>query len=522
MLLPVTECGKGVNLDLLPSELGAGIWSDASNVRFRNGFAQRRKGITSAWTTPTVTPYALFPFSTSTARFLMQFGTAKVFVDDGTTRTEITGAATLSGARDDRWSVSDFNGVAVFNNGVDTPYYWAGVAATPMAALTSWPAGQKADSLRVFKNYLFSLGVTKSGTKYPYRLEWSDAAEPGALPTSYAAAATNDAGEQDLTGIGALVDGASLGDVFIVYGEMGRFAVRYTGSSEVFSFQRLPGKDGLLNRGCVVETPKGHVFLTNGDIRIHAGGESVSLADGVVRDWLTQNMDSTFASRSFVCLNPQKTEVWVCFPSTNATACDTVLAWNWDAWDWQNQAKDGWSKFTAPNLTCGVAGLVSSSLSATTYSSLSSSVTYDTVTTLYSQNEASSNESRLILATTTPTIGLAETGSLDFGSAVSWYLEKTGIPLSANAELVRPIRNARLLLDAASGTLITVKLATTKNPDDEPTYSGSATHTQGTTHYANKFTTAGRFGCVRLEGADNQLSSLRTYQLDVADAGAKF
>lgn len=513
MLLPVLECGKGLNLDLLPSELASGVWSDASNVRSRNGFAQRRKGFTAAYTTPTATPYWIGTYSTSTARFLIQLGTATAFADDGSTRTDITGTSP-TGARDDRWTGFDFNGVFVCNNGVDDPMYWNGNVATNLATLTGWTVGTKADAMRAFKNYIFAVAVTKSGTKYPYRVLWGNAAEPGALPTTYTAAATNDAGEQDLVGIGLLVDALVLGDELVVYGQEGRYAVRYIGGNDVFSFQQLPGKDGLLTRGCVVNTPKGHVFLTNGDVRIHSGGESESIADGVVRNWLTAHMDTTNAARAFLCLNPQETEVWVCFPSTNSTDCDTVLAWNW---------QDGtWAKFTAPNLTYGVAGLISSTLAATVYSALASTVTYDTITTVYSQNEAASNEARLIVATSTPTIGLANTGSLDFGTRVSWYLEKTGIALSDTSDLVRPVSRLRLRADAVAGTLVTVKTATTMNPDDTPSYSGSATYTHGTTNFANRFTTAGRYAAVRLEGADDQLISLRSYQLEIPDSGGRF
>lgn len=517
MLLPIQECGKGVNLDLLPSELATGMWSDAANVRFRDGFMQKRKGTTAAYTTPTATPYWIGTFSTSTARFLVQASTAKVFVDDGSTRTEITGVSAPTGARDDRWTGCDFNGVLIMNNGVDDPSYWNGNVATDLATISGWTAGTKADAVRAFKNYLFAIAVTKAGTKFPYRLMWSNAAEPGALPTAWTASSTNDAGEQDIVGIGHLVDALPYGDALIVYGQEGRYAVRYIGGNDVFSFQQLPGKDGLLNRGCVVQTPKGHVFLTLGDVRIHAGGESISIADGVVRKWLTANMDSANAQRSFVCLNPQESEVWVCFPSTNQNDCDTVLAWNWNA-----QPGEGWAKFTVPNLTYGTSGLISSALSATTYSSLAATVTYDTITTLYSQNEASSSEARLIVATSTPTIGLANTGSLDFGTRVSWYAEKTGIALSKGADLIRPITGARLHLDAVAGTLVTVKLATTKFPDDAPSYSGSGSHTQGTSNFVNKFTTAGRYGSVRLEGADDQPMSMRSYQLDIAESGARF
>jgi hypothetical protein len=511
MLLPVQECGKGVNKDLLPSELAPGVWSDSSNVRYRNGFAEKLKGTTAANTTPTAVPYWIGTFHTSAARFLVQIGTATAFVDDGSTRTEITGTPP-TGSRDDRWSGFDFNGIFVCGNGADDPMFWNGDTGTNLATLTGWAAGTKADAMCAYREYIFSLAVTIGGTKYPYRVIWGNAAEPGALPTTYTAAATNDAGDKDIVGIGHLIDGKALGDALIVYGQEGRYAIRWIGGEAVFSFQRLPGKDGLLARGCVVDTPVGHVFVTNGDIRLHQGGESVSIAEGVVRKWFAATLDATNARRAFVCLNQQETEVWVCFPSTGQSDCDTVLAWNW-------QDKT-WGVFTAPNLTHGTSGLVSSALGANIWSGQSQ--TWEQTTSAWSQNEASSNEARLIVATSTPTIGLANTGSLDFGTRVSWYLEKSGVALSPDGDAVRCISRVRPKLDATAGTQVTVKLATTMNQDDTPTFSNSSTYTQGTTNYVNQFTNGGRYGAVRYEGADDQPVAMRSYQLEVPGAGGRF
>lgn len=514
MLFPVNECGKGVNKDLPAWELAQGIWSDAMNVRFRNGVAERRKGISSAYVALTATAYWLGTYSTATARYLVQASTAKVFVDDGSTRTDITGTAP-TGARDDRWTGGNFNGVYFLNNGVNDPMYWNGNPATALATITGWTAGTHADAMCAFKNFLFAISPTISGTKFPYRVMWSDAADPGLLPATWTAAETNEAGSQDLVGAGRLVDAVPYGDALIVYGQEGRYAIQFIGGNDVFSFQQLPGKDGLLNRGCVAQTPKGHVFLTNGDVRLHSGGESVSIADGIVRKWLAATLDSANAQRAFVCLNPQETEVWVCFPSANQSDCDTVAAWNWNA-----NPGEGWGIFTAPNLTHGTAGLVSSSLSATTYSS--TTLTYATSTAVYSQNEASANEARLIVATSTPSIGLANTGSLDFGTRISWYLEKTGIPVSPSGDELKPVSRMRPRLDAVAGTQVTVKLATTKNPDDSPVYSGSATFTQGSSAWANKYTSAGRYASVRIEGADDQPVAIRSYVLEMPDSGGRF
>jgi hypothetical protein len=438
-------------------------------------------------------------------------GTATAFVDDGSTRTDITGT-TPTGTRDNRWSGGDFNGVFFCNNGVDDPMYWNGNTATNLATISGWTAGEKADAMRAFKNYLFAIGVTKGGVKYPYRLRWSNAAEPGAIPTAWTASATNDAGEQDLVSAGHLIDALPLSDALIVYGQEGRYAVRYIGGNDVFSFQQMPGKDGLLARGCVVDTPVGHVFLTNGDVRLHNGGESISIADGIIRKWLTATMDATNAGRSFVCLNPQESEVWICFPSTGQSSCDTVAAWNW--------IDKSWAIFTAPNLTYGTAGLISSALSAQVWSG--QTITWDQASNVWSQNEASSNEARLIVATDTPTLGIANTGTLDFGTRITCHLQKSGIPLSAQADLMRSISRMRPNIDAVAGAQVLVKLATTKGPDDQADFSSSYTYTQGTSTDVNQFTSQGRYGAVRIEGVGDQPVAIRSYRLEVPDAGGRF
>jgi hypothetical protein len=303
--IPITGCGDGVNLDLPASDLPPNIWSGGQNVVFRNGLLKNRKGITEAFMTPTAVPYWLYVFITGTSRFLVEAGTDSVFVDDGSTRTDITGTAP-TGTQDSRWTGGDFNGTLVINNGVDAPMSWDGNIANNLVALTGWPANYTAQTLRPFKDYLVAGNVYNGTTTNPQLVMWSNSANPGSLPTAWTAAATNDAGDDPWSGVGAVVDMLPLGDLNIIYGQQGRVAMQYVGGNDVFRFTRLPGKDGLLARGCAVETPKGHVFMSSGDVLLHAGGEATSIAEGVVREWLKANIDTTNASRSFLCVNAQE------------------------------------------------------------------------------------------------------------------------------------------------------------------------------------------------------------------------
>lgn len=579
-IVKVTDCGKGVNRDLPPFELAPGQWSDCMNARFRNGLAEKRKGVAAAFTTPAVTPYWGCTYLTTASRFVVEAGTARVDVDDGTTQSQITrytegveiasstnstvtatvntssahgrtsgdtitrfgafpeayngtfvitvsdadtftytmlsdpgGSATIqgqysynvqsdfTGARDDRWTGGVFNGVLVMNNGVDAPQYWNGDVTTRLRKFPGWLAGQKCDALVIFKNYLIALAPTIDGVKQPHTILWAAAAEPGAMPTEWTATTTNDAGatpQAAETG-GFMVDGSPFGDTLYAFKQDARFGVQYIGGNDVFRVFRVPGNDGLLTRGCIANTPKGQVFLSNGDVKIHNGGEAESIADGLVRRWLFNTMDTTYAARSFVVTNPQKNEVWICFPTVGNTDCDRALVWNW--------VDRTWGDFSIAGMTFGTIGLVASTLNTGTIDGDSDPI--DTDATTNDENEYSPNESRLILFHSTPKIGLADTGSTDFGSTVPFMLEKTGISFD-DSETVKVISATRPQISSAPGAVLSIYHGGAMTADADPTYGGAITFIVGTSNWADGFGPSGRYLAHKIISTDFPIVSLRS------------
>lgn len=505
----VKDCGRGVNKDLLPSELAPGVWSDVLNIEFSGNFGRRRRGIRSVYTTPTKIPYYIQTFNTPSAKFLVQAGTDTVFVDDGTTRTEITPVSAPTGGRDDRWSGGDFNGVLVLNNGVDEPWYWGGSTGSDLAALTNWPSGYVADTLRPFKEYLVAGSITHGGTTYPQLLMWSSATEAGSIPSAWTAAATNDAGDVPLTGKGPIVDMLPLGNVNIIYCRSGRVAMRYIGGNEVFACDPLPGNDGLLNIGCVVEVPSGHVFYTGDDVMFHSGGEANSIADQRVKDWIASTIDTANAQRAFLVKNPQRSEVWLCFPKNGSSDCDRAAVWNWKS--------DVWSIYSLPNVTYACCGIVSSSLSSdSTWAGDTDS--WDSDVTTWDQDEYAAIGQRLVLATSSPQIGLANVGADDLGTAIEAYRERKGIRPS-DEDAMYFIRASRWAFKGVAGTQATVYHGVSNTPDGEVAYATAATHTQGTSNWVNRMTKRGRYLAVKVESPADQVLELRSYELDVRGGG---
>uniref|UniRef100_UPI00195A4CFE hypothetical protein n=1 Tax=Fusobacterium mortiferum TaxID=850 RepID=UPI00195A4CFE len=76
-----------------------------------------------------------------------------------------------------------------------------------------------------------------------------------------------------------------------------------------------------------VNTPYGHVVLSAGDVVLNTGQGCNSIANGIVRKAIFNNIDSVYYKRAFVTANPQKNEVWICFPVNSAT-CNRAAVWN--------------------------------------------------------------------------------------------------------------------------------------------------------------------------------------------------
>lgn len=94
-IVQLPDLGQGVNLDLTPEELRAGLWSSATNMRFLNGYAQRFNGIARAFDATSIVPYWLTSYVVPSKRYWVHAGTEKAFADDGTARVEITRLAEI-------------------------------------------------------------------------------------------------------------------------------------------------------------------------------------------------------------------------------------------------------------------------------------------------------------------------------------------------------------------------------------------------------------------------------------------
>ena len=514
MITTVPLAGQyGLNKDTPAQELPLNAWTTAQNVAFRDGSVERISGYASAFAAPAVTPYYLQAFQTSTAKFWVHCGLTKVYVDDGVTRTDITAASAPTGAIDDRWSGGSLNGILLLNNGANLPVYWAGNVATPCQTLTGWNVNWTAACIRPLRNYAVALDITKSGTRYRNMVKWSHAADPGAIPSSWDETdATKDAGEQDLSGSDPVIDLLPLGDVGIIYKERSMWSMKFIGQPFIWQFQRLPGDVGILNRGCVADTPAGHVVLTQGDVVIHQGQGTQSIINAKLRKWLFANIDATNYKRAFVATNPGKNEVWVCFPESSQAACTKALVWNW--------IDQTWGIRSLPNVTYGSVGVAA-------YGSISTwsgtATTWAATSGTWDASDVGQSQATLLVTETTPLISAINTATSFNGTAITSIAERTGMVLSdargnPDPHSVKTVMSIRPRIDGTAGQTLTIEIGSQMDIEGPVTWSTGVTYTIGTSYKADAFA-VGRFIAVRFTSVGGDPWRVRSFDIEYETSG---
>lgn len=498
----------GLNLDAQPQELPDGAWSGAANVRFRNGAVERMKGEQRVFAPPTVTPHWLQPYYPTGKRYWVHAGLSQVFADDGVARVEITPATAPTATLDDRWTGGVLNGVLVANSGRDVPWYWGGAGL--LLPLPGWDAAWRAKSVRPFKNVLVALGVQKGTASYPHMVKWSDAAVPGAVPQSWDIADKKKlAGELDLAEEpSVLVDQLALGDVNVIYKENSMYAMRASGGVDVFSFQRLPGAVGALARGCMVQTPLGHVVLTHGDVVIHNGQGPKSIIEGALRSWLFRSIDSTNRQRSFLVANPPAKEVWVCFPELGSAACTMAAVWNWESGTWTVR--------TLQQVTSGATGQLDASATRTWEAQ---AYAWQDAASAWDEDELSPAQERLLLGSSSAIAAADVTGTIN-GASYTSHVERTGLSFGA-PEQVKLARGLRLRLQGVNGTKVQIQLGGQMSPEQPVQWSAPVQYVVGSDQYTRVDAFAqGRFLAIRLQSLDNQPWRFASIDWDIVPTGS--
>jgi len=355
----------GIVRDTPSDQLPPLAFSEGSNIRFLDGVVQRSKGCIDTYGSIGVDPTYLLPWEVSGTPYWIYASPAKIRLTDGTTDSDVTravGGDYAAGALP-LWNGGVLGAVPILNNGVDVPQSWDG-ATSKFVNLPNWPASTTAKVLRIFKQFIIALNITKSGTNYPTLVKWSQPAAPGTVPTSWDETDdTKDAGEYSLSETtGELIDCMPLGDINVVYKSDSIWMQRFQGGKFIFQSSKLFQRHGLLAQNCVQEFDKKHFFVSRGDLMIHNGTVPESVADGKIRRAFFAELDDTNYEQVITVANEQDNEIWVCIPMvSSAGLLVKAHIWNW---------KTGkWGEMELPNLSFLASGIIVDPSASTTFDS---------------------------------------------------------------------------------------------------------------------------------------------------------
>jgi hypothetical protein len=508
MLYRVDDVGSvGLNTDLIASELGDGVYTKAVNVSFRNNFVESAAGHTAVFGNLLTVAYGLQPISRANIRYWLYCGLQGIGVTDGVTHNNITRLAGLhTGTAFNKWTTCAFGGIAVINNGVDIPQFWAGNPATLCQSLPSWDANWRAKSIRSFNSFLIAMNMTESGTNFPHTIRWSDAALPGSLPSSWVATTTNKAGSSPRAETeGELVDGEQLGNSFIIYKTDSYYSMQFVGGNDVFRIQKIADSAGALSVNCVASFPGGHCVLGNGDVYVHSGGQPTSIIDGARRAALNSQVDDTYKQLSFLAVEPRRQEIWVCYPEIGATACTKAMVWNW--------ASRTWGDRDLPGNFCANVGRVNADAINTWDNA---TFTWNQGLSAWAQSDYGKDEQRLVIGGLGPKVYLVDASATFDGAPFSSIVERVDMTLGDPAK----VKTATYLvpnIEAVKGGIFSVKVGSKMRINDDISFKPTKNFVAGIDNQINSFAT-GRFLAMQIASFGFKWR-LKSLQWNIADRG---
>lgn len=481
---------EGVNNDLPPTEVGPRFYTDAVNFHFRDRFALRTRGQEQVYTGTQAEVRQLLNTQIGGQNFWLYFGIDTVYVVETSNHTNISPAGLSIVDDPNRWTVGELNGVPVANNGVDPPIFWDGNTANPMQELTGWPAGQTCEVIRPHRFHLFALNYTNADGAFPEGVAWSDAAEPGAIPQTWSAAADNEAGDASLASTeGAIVDGWNLRESLAIYKQSSAFLADYIGGNFVFEFRPMLRTTGVLSRNCIADVKGQHMLVTDGDVVITDGNTTQSVIDDRMRRWLFNQLDEQNFEATFVANYVDRDEVWICFPSAGNFFCDLALV--------ISTTTGALGVRQLPMISCAESGPVNDVVQSNVWDD--QNIVWDSFNSLWNQQQSRSVVDSLVMGfsdDTTPTNSAffeVDAGSDFDGTPISATVVKEGMDLG-DANRFKLVQRIYPKIDAQPGTEVQIRIGTQRFSEDSISYNDSQTFIVGETEYLEALALGRYFG----------------------------
>ena len=416
-----------LNKDLSPYDMPPSFFSDVQNARFVDGKAGKILGHSQVLGTPLAPPLWAINFVQGSNKLWIYGSATALNKITGTTHAAVTRSSgaytTLTGTKNN-WCGGILGGVCVLTNGLDVPQSLT-QAGSLFTDLPDWPATLLCKAIVPFKNHLVALNLTDSGTEKPFTIRWSDAIPAGAATngaTTWNTASTASASAETSisSAEGHILNAMQLGNELIIYLEDSIYALNFVGGAFTFQLRQRFKDTGLFAKDAVVDLGNGsHVLMTTDDVVVHNGNSINSVIEDRAKTFLFGQIDSGAAHKTFMVHNKIKSEVWICYPRTNATNDfpDAALIWNY--------RDNTWSTRDLPGVNYIAKGVVNPAL-ANTWTA--STLTWDKTILNWAQEPYNPVIDSLLMCGTNDTkLYLADSATTFDGTSFLTKLERVGL-----------------------------------------------------------------------------------------------
>lgn len=499
----------GANVDQPVWELPPQVWSAARNVRFRDGATETFNGQAQVFGSALGRPWRLLPISDGTNYYWVYCAPDAIYATDGSAHGDISPTAVnisdITNNNSPGWTGGAFQGFMVVGNGVNPPFYWTPGILNLCDRVENWPGSLNCQVIRPFRNFLFALRCSETGSYNPRLLRHSSSANPGSLPDSWDYTdPTKDTGRVEFgQSTDQIVDLIPLRDIGVLYKENHTWAIQYLGGIDnPFSYRQVFNQIGMLSEWCAASVKGQHMVLTTEDLVVHDLNQAQSIIDKQYRRWLFNQIDATNYRQSFVVPNHGAREVWVCFPEAGSTFATLALIWNYQ--DNTLQVRDLGAE--VPHMNWGV---VNEGSGIVTFDDLTG--TFDEQTGLFDEQRFNPIASSLLLSDDTNLYQVDDGGTFG-GTPIESYWERDALPLDKDILRWAYVKRVYPKVQGVPGDTLQVRVGTRKTQNDSVNWSSPQTFTIGQDTFVN-FREMGRIISIRFD--HDSINSVRMHGFDI-------
>lgn len=519
--IPVYKAGAlGVNKDIPPEEQNPLEWSDMRGSRMLDGKAVRGFGDTNVFGTHLGTPFWNMPVQAGSIALWVYADNTKLYATDGGTHADVSrtvgGAYTMD--TKNLWHGGTLSQIPIITNGTDKPQMWLSPSlATDFADLTNWPAADRCELIKPFKQFMVAMVVLRGGVTYKHLVKWSHPAVPGAVPASWDETdPTKLAGEVEILDElpGGIRDGLGLRDTFVIYKDNATWGMQFIGGNSVFRFFPIFLQSGILSRHCVSSLNNGasHFVATGDDFVIHDGQNARSVFDKRMKSWIFANLPEALSDYCFTVAKPASKEVWFCFPPASGQYPTMAAVYNWQ--DDTCVIRD----FAAP-----VSHIDLGPIAASSDPWDADSATWDSDATVW--DLALFSPHFLELVGSTPSLTTL-TQMDDATSYAAGYLERTGLALIGSDRVTGQLKADNEVMKLvsriwpkATGTPFYVQIGAQEFENSTLTYEGQQLFTPGVDKYLDFSPVNGRFLAVKYTWQGVGATEIHGYNIEMEILG---